>query len=62
MTEKSCQWREKVKKKYMINCDTISGIIKLAIDPCLSISKRKLYNTIESLSNLSKDENKIEYL
>ena len=55
----------KQMEEYTINWHTIAGILKFATEQWLSISKRKLSSAIEglsSLSGLSKNENKIEYL
>ena len=49
-------------KEYTINWHPIAGILKLVIEQWLSIFKRKLSRAIEGLSDLPKDENKIEHL
>ena len=52
----------KQMEEYTIKWYPIAGILKLATEQWLSISKRKLSSAIKGLSVLSKDENKIENL
>merc|ERR1712238_626739 len=49
---------KKQMEECTINWHTIAGILKLATEQWLSISKRKLSSAIEGLSVLPKDENK----
>ena len=53
---------KKQMEECTINWHTIAGILKLATEQWLSISKRKLSSAIEGLSGLPKDEKKIEHL
>ena len=43
-------------EEYTTNWHTIAGILKLVIEQCISISKRKLSSAIEGMSGLPKDK------